>query len=44
MRNNTKLKKLVPVIHAAGYDGRTLVMNLPSGPLNTCPFARECAA
>jgi hypothetical protein len=44
MENNAKLRKLVPVIREAGYDGRTLIANLPSGPENSCPFAKDCAA
>jgi hypothetical protein len=44
MTNNAKLKQLLPVIERAGYDGRTLILNLPSGPLNSCPFAKDCAA
>lgn len=44
MANNKKLKQLLPVIYRAGYDGRTLTVNLPSGPLNSCPFAKDCAA
>jgi hypothetical protein len=44
MANNAKLKQLLPVIERAGYDGRTLIVNLPSGPENSCPFAKDCAA
>jgi hypothetical protein len=44
MQANAKLRQLLPVIHRAGYDGRTLILNLPSGPLNSCPFAKDCAA
>jgi hypothetical protein len=44
MRDNEKLQQLLPVIYRAGYDGRTLILNLPSGPENSCPFAKDCAA
>jgi hypothetical protein len=44
MRDNKKLNELLPVIYRAGYDGRTLIVNLPSGPMNSCPFAKDCAA